>query len=153
MAANCLPVYPTITPPNWASIATGAWPGTHGITDFWVPMTGVTPDNSGTVEAFSSQRWQAEPIWDALDRAGKTCIVINYPGAWPSRMKNGIMVGGAGTDHRRVPRRLAGTGIPASAVQRTAYNYRRLSQGNPGEVRAGRRAGRAWKVTSLTCSR
>jgi len=96
MAANCLPVYPTIPPPNWASIATGAWPGTHGITDFWVPVTGVTPDNSGTVEAFSSQRWQAEPIWEALDRAGKTCIVVNYPGAWPSRMKNGIMVGGAG---------------------------------------------------------
>jgi predicted AlkP superfamily phosphohydrolase/phosphomutase len=96
IAENCLPVYPTITPPNWATIATGAWPGTHGITDFWVPTPGVTPDNSETVEAFSSQRWQAETIWDALDSAGKACIVVNYPGAWPSRMKNGIMVGGAG---------------------------------------------------------
>jgi predicted AlkP superfamily phosphohydrolase/phosphomutase len=96
LALNCLPVYPTITPPNWASIATGAWPGTHGITDFWVPSPGVTPDNSGVVEAFSSQRWQAEPIWEAMDRAGKKCIVVNYPGAWPSRMKNGITVGGAG---------------------------------------------------------
>lgn len=96
MASNCLPVYPTITPPNWASIATGAWPGTHGVTDFWVPTPGVTPDNSAVVEAFGSRRWQAEPIWDALDRAGKTCIVVNYPGAWPSNMKNGIMVGGAG---------------------------------------------------------
>jgi arylsulfatase A-like enzyme len=96
MAANCLPVYPTITPPNWASIATGAWPGTHGITDFWVPVEGTSPDNSSTVEAFSSQRWQAEPVWDAMDRVGKTCIVVNYPGSWPSNMKNGIMVGGAG---------------------------------------------------------
>lgn len=96
IAENCLPVYPTITPPNWASIATGAWPGTHGVTDFWVPTPGMTPDNSGSVEAFSSQRWQAEPIWDALDRSGKNCIVVNYPGAWPCKMKNGIMVGGAG---------------------------------------------------------
>jgi predicted AlkP superfamily phosphohydrolase/phosphomutase len=96
IAENCLPVFPTITPPNWASIATGSWPGTHGVTDFWVPTAGVTPDNSGAVEAFGSQRWQAEPIWDALDRADKKCIVVNYPGAWPNRMKNGIMVGGAG---------------------------------------------------------
>jgi arylsulfatase A-like enzyme len=96
IAENCLPVFPTITPPNWATIATGAWPGTHGVTDFWVPTEGVTPDNSGSVEAFSSLRWQAEPVWDALDRAGKNCIVVNYPGAWPSNMKNGIMAGGAG---------------------------------------------------------
>ena len=29
LAENCLVPYPTVTPPNWASIATGAWPGTH----------------------------------------------------------------------------------------------------------------------------
>ena len=28
---------PTITPPNWTTITTGAWPGTHGITDFYLP--------------------------------------------------------------------------------------------------------------------
>jgi len=96
MAENCLPVYPTITPPNWASIATGAWPGTHGVTDFWVPLPCRTPDSEATVEAFGSQRWQAEPVWDTLDRDGKSCIVVNYPGAWPGSMRNGIMVGGAG---------------------------------------------------------
>jgi len=32
-ALNCMVPYPTITPPNWTSIATGAWPGTHGITE------------------------------------------------------------------------------------------------------------------------
>ena len=26
---------PTITPPQWTTLATGAYPGTHGITDFW----------------------------------------------------------------------------------------------------------------------
>jgi predicted AlkP superfamily phosphohydrolase/phosphomutase len=34
LALNCLSPFPTITPPNWASIATGAWPGTHTVTDF-----------------------------------------------------------------------------------------------------------------------
>ncbi|CDX03567.1 hypothetical protein SDC9_26552 [bioreactor metagenome] len=26
---------PTVTPPCWTTLATGAYPGTHGITDFW----------------------------------------------------------------------------------------------------------------------
>ena len=96
LADNCLVPYPTVTPPNWASIATGAWPGTHQITDFHVHLKGTTPINQNTVQAFSSERCQAEFIWDALDKAGKKCIVFNYPGSWPSKMKNGIMVGGSG---------------------------------------------------------
>ena len=27
--------HPTITPPMWTTLATGAFPMTHGITDFW----------------------------------------------------------------------------------------------------------------------
>ncbi len=96
IAENCLVPYPTITPPNWASIATGAWPGTHGITDFHVPIPGATPDTTNVVQAFSSERLQAEYIWDAADKAGKKCIVLNYPGSWPMKMKNGIVVGGRG---------------------------------------------------------
>ena len=91
IAENCLVPYPTITPPNWASIATGAWPGTHGVTDYHVPGPDGIP-----VQAFSSERLQAEYVWDAADRAGKKCIVFNYPGTWPSKMKNGIVVGGMG---------------------------------------------------------
>jgi predicted AlkP superfamily phosphohydrolase/phosphomutase len=96
IADNCLVPYPTVTPPNWASIATGAWPGTHGITDFHVHNPGTTPTNANIVQAFSSDRCRAEYIWDAADRAGKKCIVLNYPGSWPSKMKHGIMVGGSG---------------------------------------------------------
>jgi hypothetical protein len=96
IADNCLVPFPTITPPNWATIATGAMPGTHQVTDFHVPTPGATPDNSTAVQAFGSQRWQAEAIWEAMDKAGKKAIVLNFPGAWPSKMKNGIMVGGGG---------------------------------------------------------
>ena len=31
-----------------------------------------------------------------MDRIGKKCIVLNYPGSWPSKMNNGIVVGGRG---------------------------------------------------------
>jgi predicted AlkP superfamily phosphohydrolase/phosphomutase len=96
VADNCLCPYPTITPPNWASIATGAWPGTHCVTDFHHHTPGTTPDNTKIGQSFSSERVKAEFIWDVADRAGKKCIVFNYPGSWPSHMKNGIVVGGGG---------------------------------------------------------
>jgi predicted AlkP superfamily phosphohydrolase/phosphomutase len=100
VADNCLVPFPTITPPNWATIATGAWPGTHGITDFWLPHEpGMTPENVNTHQSFGSERVEAEYIWDAADKAGKKCIVLNYPGAWPSHMENGIVVGGCGTGY------------------------------------------------------
>lgn len=96
LAENCLAPFPTVTPPNWACIATGAWDGTHGITDFHVHQQGTSPINENVVQAFSSERVKAEYIWDVADRAGKKCIVLNYPGSWPSKLKNGIMVGGGG---------------------------------------------------------
>ncbi|MGD0855066.1 MAG: alkaline phosphatase family protein [Dehalococcoidia bacterium] len=96
IADNCLVPYPTVTPPNWASIATGAWPGTHGITDFHTHKLGTTPDNTNVIQSFDSNLCEAEFLWDTADKAGKKCIVFNYPGAWPSKMKNGIMVGGRG---------------------------------------------------------
>jgi predicted AlkP superfamily phosphohydrolase/phosphomutase len=81
MADNCLVPFPTVTPPNWATIATGAWAGTHGITDFTMHKPGTTPDNSNVEAAFSSERCQAEYIWDAIDKVGKRSIVLNYPGS------------------------------------------------------------------------
>ncbi|MEI6186099.1 MAG: alkaline phosphatase family protein [Dehalococcoidia bacterium] len=96
IADNCLVPYPTVTPPNWASIATGAWPGTHGITDFHTHKLGTTPVNTNCIQSFDSRLCEAEYLWDVADKAGKKCIVFNYPGAWPSKMKNGITVGGRG---------------------------------------------------------
>ena len=96
MADHCLSSVPTNTPPNWASIATGATVGTHQVTDFHLPRPGMPHMNANIFEAFSSENCRAETIWDKLDSAGMQCIVVNYPGSWPSRMKNGIMAAGAG---------------------------------------------------------
>ena len=79
-ALNCLAPYPTITPPNWTSIATGAWPGTHGLTCFWMHHEGDELDHLST--AFDSAKNRAEYIWEAMERAGKTPIVFNWPSSW-----------------------------------------------------------------------
>jgi predicted AlkP superfamily phosphohydrolase/phosphomutase len=94
-ADNCLVPFPTITPPNWTTIGTGALIGTHQVTEFFVPLPGKTPISANTVMAFSSERSRAEFVWDAADKVGKKCIVLNFPASWPSHMKNGIMIGGA----------------------------------------------------------
>lgn len=96
IADYALVPYPTITPPNWATIATGAWPGTHQVVDFHLPIPGKDHTTDNTQAAFGSHHIQAETIWEAADKAGKKSIVYNFPGGWPSKMKNGIVVGGSG---------------------------------------------------------
>ena len=93
-APNCLVPLPTITPPNWTTIATGAWPGTHGITDFDVHLPG---DPLSTVhKGFSAEDVQAETLWQAADRAGKTSIVVNWPTSWPAQGKHIYQISGFG---------------------------------------------------------
>lgn len=82
-AENCLVPYPTVTPPNWTTIVTGAWAGTHGITDFHVHKPGDPLDN--VHQGFTTEDCQAEYIWESAEKAGKKVIVINYPCSWPPR--------------------------------------------------------------------
>jgi hypothetical protein len=91
---NCLVPYPTITPPNWTTIVTGAWPGTHGITCFNMHKPGMPLDQ--TYAAFDSRDCQAEYLWEAAEREGKLTIILNYPSTWPPRGRNIVQVGGAG---------------------------------------------------------
>lgn len=94
-ARNCMVPYPTITPPNWTTIVTGAWPGTHGITCFHVHKPGDPLDK--VLPAFDSRENQAEFLWEAIGRIGKRSIVLNYPTTWPPRgPETLIQVAGAG---------------------------------------------------------
>jgi len=94
MAKNGLVPYPTITPPNWTTIATGAWPGTHGITDFFVHDPGTDLHMSNTYQAFDRSYYQVENIWEAAEKAGKKSIVFNYPTSYGTKLEEGIVVGG-----------------------------------------------------------
>jgi len=94
LAENCMVPLPTITPPNWTTIVTGAWPGTHGITCFNYHKPGDPLDRVS--QAFDTSLNKAEYLWNAAERVGKRSIVFNYPSSWPSTLKNGVQVGGAG---------------------------------------------------------
>ena len=94
---------PTVTPPSWATICTGAFPRTHGVEDYYYYNEGESLHFSKCVQAFGSQMLTAQTIWDAWDKAGKKSLVVNYPTSWPSKMENGIMVQGEGlssAEHR-----------------------------------------------------
>ena len=72
---------PTITPPMWTTLATGATPATHGITCFW----GQDLEKLDTlVYNLDSRRCQAEQLWNVTAEAGKKTLVWHWPGsAWP----------------------------------------------------------------------
>ena len=86
--------YPTLTPPNWTTIATGAWPGSHGITSFWLHMPGQPLDS--VVYGFDTGYSQAEYLWDAAERVGKHSIILKYESSWPPTHKCGYQVEGLG---------------------------------------------------------
>lgn len=72
---------PTITPPMWTTLATGAYVGTHGITDFWNPH----PTKLDTlVYSFDSRNCKAEPLWNVFAENGQKTLVWHWPGSsWP----------------------------------------------------------------------
>ena len=84
--------YPTITPPNWATIATGAWPATHGIPSFEIYRHNWPLDQTWT--CFDPKLCQAETLWEAVDRVGKRSILMKYWGTWPPKLKSTIQVEG-----------------------------------------------------------
>ena len=63
---------PTITPPMWTTLATGAYPMTHGITCFW-------RNYPGRIDAITynldSRNCKAEPIWNCTAEAGMKTLV------------------------------------------------------------------------------
>ena len=87
---------PTVTPPSWATICTGAYPRTHGVEDYYYYVEGRSLEHKKTVQGFGSAVLTAETIWDCWDKEGKKCVVVNYPMSWPSKMNHGVMVMGEG---------------------------------------------------------
>lgn len=72
---------PTITPPMWATLATGATPMVHGITDFFLQVEGTLDKYR---YAMHSSSCKAEQIWNVTAEAGKKTLVWHWPSAaWP----------------------------------------------------------------------
>lgn len=66
---------PTVTPPMWTTLATGAYPMTHGITGF----NGQHPMRlDKLVYNMDSRRCKAEQLWNVFAEAGKknSCVAL-----------------------------------------------------------------------------
>ena len=83
-AVPCLPPY---TPTNWATLATGAWTGTHGAPN-WV--AGI-PDNP-RLSTFDSRTITADSIWQAAESAGLKSLCAAYPSSYPKRTRQGYVI-------------------------------------------------------------
>ncbi len=91
---DMLGAIPTITPPCWTTLATGTYPGTHGITCYWRQ----SPDSlDAVVYNMDSRFCKSEQIWNVTSEAGLKTLVWHWPGSsWPptSDSKNLSVVDG-----------------------------------------------------------
>lgn len=72
--------HPTVTPPMWTTLGTGASPYVHGVNDFYKagPVVGQVEYN------FDSRNCKAEPLWNVTAEAGLKTLVWHWPGSsWP----------------------------------------------------------------------
>lgn len=72
---RAIPSFPTHTPTNWTTIATGADVAIHGINVF----------------NYNTGLRRAESIWQAVERQKGFSILLRYPGTWPVDFSSGIV--------------------------------------------------------------
>jgi len=76
---------PTVTPPMWTTMATGANPSVHGITDYWHRA----PELDTVSYNFDSTLCHAEQMWNVTAEAGLKTLVWHWPGSsWPPSSDN-----------------------------------------------------------------
>ncbi|MHB1416379.1 MAG: alkaline phosphatase family protein [Chloroflexota bacterium] len=92
--SESLPIPPCDTPTNWTALQTGAHTGTTEVVSFFTHRPGepLNVSHSNT----HSGAVKAELFWQAAERQGKECIVLNWPCSWPSRLERGAQVNGTG---------------------------------------------------------
>ena len=86
---------PTVTPPQWTTLGTGAYPCTHGCTQFNRVIPGKINQSGYNVD---SRIITAEQVWNCTAEAGYKTAVFHWPGgAWPpsSDSENLYVVDGA----------------------------------------------------------
>ena len=77
---------PTVTPPQWTTLACGCNPNVHSITQFFRH----NPDDYDyDLYNIDSRNCKAEPIWNVTAEAGKKTCVFHWPGSsWPPTSDN-----------------------------------------------------------------
>jgi len=85
--SKALSALPAQTPENWTTIATGAWPGTHGIATWGRRLSNVPVTEYFGDESMSSNLCRAEYLWEALGRRGLKSVLLNFVGYPPTTNK------------------------------------------------------------------
>lgn len=78
---------PAMTGPSWATFATGVNPGKHGVFDFMLPN-----DSLSNLRVANSKEILVPTIYEMMDRANLSPILVNLPCTWPPRLTNHITI-------------------------------------------------------------
>lgn len=77
-----IPAYPTKTFPNHYTVATGLYPGNHGLVEnnMWDPATGKTFGLGDRSAVEDPMWWGGEPIWVTAQKQGRIAGAFFFPG-------------------------------------------------------------------------
>lgn len=96
-------VFPTLTPPGWTALSTGTWPGTHDVMDFNIRARGKPLTE--TEWGINTRRAKATYLWNLLEQAGRTPLLVKWEMSWPPTVTTGVQVEGTGpgvSNHHQV---------------------------------------------------
>ncbi len=100
-----VPVYPSHTPVNFATLLTGTYPKTHGVADGPMHVEG-RPLDKVAIGGFRSAARKIPAIWSTLEDAGKKVFLLSMPGSTPPEIDQGMVVrgrwGGWGADFHAI---------------------------------------------------
>jgi predicted AlkP superfamily phosphohydrolase/phosphomutase len=88
-----IPVFPSHTPVNFATLLTGTYPKTHGIADGPMHVEG-SPLDKVAVGGFRSVARKVPAIWTTLEQQGKKVLILSIPGSTPPETDEGIVIRG-----------------------------------------------------------
>lgn len=82
-AERLIPSFPTKTFPNHYTIVTGLYPGHHGVVGNSMrdPRTGRLFTMQKREEVSDAMWWGGDPIWNAVQRAGRVSAAMFWPGS------------------------------------------------------------------------
>ncbi len=88
-----IPVFPSHTPVNFASLFTGTWPARHGVADGPIRIQNY-PLKIVPRSGFSSVAKLLDPLWYTLEQAGLIVTLLSVPGSTPPEITRGHVVKG-----------------------------------------------------------
>lgn len=88
-----VPVFPSHTPVNFASLFTGLSPIGHGVADGPIRQWGY-PVSMISMSGFSSVAKTVDPFWLVLEKAGLALSILSVPGSTPPEIFNGNVIKG-----------------------------------------------------------